>query len=109
MNVERFARIDPDRYRFDYECNLCCCCCGCSAADYCGEKLADFFGITSPKYQYALDEYHRQLAQVINDNTTDSYRKYCGLLYLVLKCVLAIGRNRITSSSSLFGMHHVSA
>jgi len=29
------------------------------AAEYCGEKLADFFGITSPKYQYVIDEYHR--------------------------------------------------
>ena len=35
-----------------------------SAADYCGEHLAWFFGITSPKYQYILDEYKRQLAQV---------------------------------------------
>ena len=34
------------------------------AADYCGEHLAWFFGITSPKYQYILDEYKRQLAQV---------------------------------------------
>lgn len=30
-----------------------------SAADFCGEKLAWFFGITSPKYQYAIDEYYR--------------------------------------------------
>jgi len=36
-----------------------------SAADYCGEKLAWFFGITSPKYQYVLDEYNKQLAQVM--------------------------------------------
>lgn len=28
-------------------------------ADTCGEKLAWFFGITSPKYQYAIDEYDR--------------------------------------------------
>lgn len=34
-----------------------------AAADYCGEKLAWFFGITSPKYQYVLDEYNRQRAQ----------------------------------------------
>lgn len=35
-----------------------------AAADYCGEKLAWFFGITSPKYQYVLDEFNRQHAQV---------------------------------------------
>ncbi|XP_015124361.1 protein FAM177A1 [Diachasma alloeum] len=28
--------------------------------DYVGEALADFFGITSPKYQFAINEYHRQ-------------------------------------------------
>lgn len=28
-------------------------------ADFCGEKLAWFFGITTPKYQYAIDEYYR--------------------------------------------------
>ncbi|XP_077587962.1 protein FAM177A1 isoform X2 [Stigmatopora nigra] len=30
-----------------------------SVCDYMGEKLASFFGITSPKYQYAIDEYYR--------------------------------------------------
>ncbi|XP_064602495.1 protein FAM177A1-like [Liolophura sinensis] len=30
-----------------------------SVADKCGEKLAWFFGITSPKYQAAIDEYYR--------------------------------------------------
>merc|ERR1712087_311508 len=29
-------------------------------ADFCGEKLAWFFGITTPKYQSAIDEYHRR-------------------------------------------------
>eukprot|EP00002_Diphylleia_rotans_P010133 TRINITY_DN2052_c0_g1_i2.p2 TRINITY_DN2052_c0_g1~~TRINITY_DN2052_c0_g1_i2.p2 ORF type:complete len:158 (-),score=34.37 TRINITY_DN2052_c0_g1_i2:370-843(-) len=31
-----------------------------SGIDFVGEKLADMFGITSPKYKYVLDEYHRQ-------------------------------------------------
>lgn len=35
-----------------------------SAADYLGEKLAWFFGITSPKYQYAIDEYEKMKAEV---------------------------------------------
>ncbi|XP_072313794.1 protein FAM177A1 isoform X2 [Eucyclogobius newberryi] len=30
-----------------------------SVCDYMGEKLASLFGITSPKYQYAIDEYYR--------------------------------------------------
>ncbi|XP_054652307.1 protein FAM177A1 [Dunckerocampus dactyliophorus] len=30
-----------------------------SACDYMGEKLATLFGITTPKYQYAIDEYYR--------------------------------------------------
>ncbi|KAK7905262.1 hypothetical protein WMY93_017869 [Mugilogobius chulae] len=30
-----------------------------SVCDFMGEKLANLFGITSPKYQYAIDEYYR--------------------------------------------------
>ncbi|XP_041827594.1 protein FAM177A1 [Melanotaenia boesemani] len=30
-----------------------------SVCDYMGEKLASLFGITTPKYQYAIDEYYR--------------------------------------------------
>lgn len=30
-----------------------------SACDYMGERLASLFGITTPKYQYAIDEYYR--------------------------------------------------
>lgn len=30
-----------------------------AVCDYMGEKLASLFGITSPKYQYAIDEYYR--------------------------------------------------
>lgn len=29
------------------------------AAEFLGEKLASFFGITTPKYQYVIDEYYR--------------------------------------------------
>lgn len=32
-------------------------------AEFCGEKLADWFGITAPKYQYAINEYHRLKAE----------------------------------------------
>uniref|UniRef100_A0A8C6U7P2 Zgc:153383 n=1 Tax=Neogobius melanostomus TaxID=47308 RepID=A0A8C6U7P2_9GOBI len=30
-----------------------------SACDYLGERMANLFGITSAKYQYAIDEYYR--------------------------------------------------
>ncbi|XP_034061852.1 protein FAM177A1 [Gymnodraco acuticeps] len=30
-----------------------------SVCDFMGERLASLFGITSPKYQYAIDEYYR--------------------------------------------------
>lgn len=33
-------------------------------AEYLGEKLAAFFGITTPKYQYVIDEYYRLKQQV---------------------------------------------
>uniref|UniRef100_A0A3B5QN56 Family with sequence similarity 177 member A1 n=1 Tax=Xiphophorus maculatus TaxID=8083 RepID=A0A3B5QN56_XIPMA len=35
-----------------------------SVCDYMGEKLASLFGITSPKYQYAIDEYYRMKKEV---------------------------------------------
>ena len=33
-------------------------------AEYLGEKLAAFFGITTPRYQYVIDEFYRLKAQV---------------------------------------------
>lgn len=30
-----------------------------TVCDYLGERLASLFGITTPKYQYAIDEYYR--------------------------------------------------
>ena len=41
-----------------------------AVADFLGEKLAWFFGITTPKYQYIIDEYHR-----IKEEVSDSC--YC--------------------------------
>lgn len=37
------------------------------AADTCGEKIAWWLGITSPKYQYILDEYHRIKAEELKE------------------------------------------
>ncbi|XP_076063528.1 uncharacterized protein LOC143038368 isoform X2 [Oratosquilla oratoria] len=33
------------------------------ACDYLGESMANFLGITSPKYQYEMDEYQRTVAE----------------------------------------------
>uniref|UniRef100_A0A673J1W6 Family with sequence similarity 177 member A1 n=1 Tax=Sinocyclocheilus rhinocerous TaxID=307959 RepID=A0A673J1W6_9TELE len=35
-----------------------------SACDYLGERMASLFGITSAKYQYAIDEYSRSKREV---------------------------------------------
>ncbi|GAB1602848.1 uncharacterized protein LOC115212138 [Argonauta hians] len=40
-----------------------------NAADMCGEKLAWFFGITSPKYQYAIDEYYKEQEEKTNSES----------------------------------------
>lgn len=34
------------------------------ACDYLGETLASLLGITTPKYQYAIDEYYRMKKEV---------------------------------------------
>ncbi|XP_067939190.1 protein FAM177A1-like [Watersipora subatra] len=38
-----------------------------AVADYFGEKLAWFFGITQPKYQYVIDEYYQRKAEEEED------------------------------------------
>lgn len=35
------------------------------ACDYLGEGLANFFGITRPKYEYEIEEYKRTLQEVM--------------------------------------------
>ncbi|KAK3094003.1 hypothetical protein FSP39_022793 [Pinctada imbricata] len=45
-----------------------------SVADTCGEKLAWFFGITSPKYQYAIDEYYRLKAEEEKEKAEETRR-----------------------------------
>ncbi|TWW69146.1 Protein FAM177A1 [Takifugu flavidus] len=39
-----------------------------SACDYLGERMASFFGITSAKYQYAIDEYYRMKKEREEEN-----------------------------------------
>lgn len=41
-----------------------------SACDYVGERLANVLGITSPKYQYEIDEYNAALEEVRNNIRT---------------------------------------
>lgn len=38
--------------------------CFYSVCDYLGERLASLLGITTPKYQYAIDEYYRMKKEV---------------------------------------------
>ncbi|MCI4389769.1 hypothetical protein PGIGA_G00102300 [Pangasianodon gigas] len=38
-----------------------------SACDYVGERMASLFGLTSAKYQYAINEYHRSTKQKENE------------------------------------------
>jgi len=45
------------------------------AAEYCGEKLADFFGITSPKYQYVINEYHRLRQEELEEEEAEKREK----------------------------------
>ncbi|XP_052272878.1 protein FAM177A1-like isoform X2 [Dreissena polymorpha] len=55
------------------------------AADTCGEKLAWFFGITSPKYQSAIDEFYRLKAEEEKEEEeVQSYKKNMALLYNVI-------------------------
>ncbi|CAL1531328.1 unnamed protein product [Lymnaea stagnalis] len=42
-----------------------------SAADFCGEKLASLLGITTPKYQYAIEEYKRRERELEEDRIRD--------------------------------------
>ncbi|KAK7103095.1 protein FAM177A1-like [Littorina saxatilis] len=44
------------------------------AADFCGEKLAWFFGITAPKYQSAIDEYYRRKEEEELDRVEEEKR-----------------------------------
>lgn len=41
-----------------------CSTCYFPACDYLGERMASLFGITSAKYQYAIDEYYRMKKEV---------------------------------------------
>ena len=43
---------------------ILCLCLVLSVCDYLGERMASLFGITSPKYQYAIDEYYRMKKEV---------------------------------------------
>jgi hypothetical protein len=48
----------------------------CTVSDYCSEKLAWFLGITSPKYQDALDEYKRRLTAEEEEPQHEAQRQH---------------------------------
>lgn len=45
--------------------------------DYMGERLASFFGITTPKYQYAIDEYYHRKKEVRGHSPGSHPRASC--------------------------------
>lgn len=47
------------------------------ACDYAGEKLAKFFGITTPKYEYEIDVYEILKAQVQYNYLIIPYLENC--------------------------------
>lgn len=63
--------------------------------DYMGERLASLFGITTPKYQYAIDEYYRMKKEVGHMNTHTH----------ILECHMSIScvhRNRATPFKAVY-------
>jgi hypothetical protein len=44
-----------------------------SACDYLGERMASLFGITSAKYQYAIDEYYRMRKEVCTQQADEGH------------------------------------
>ena len=42
--------------------------------DYLGEHLASFFGITTPKYQYEIDEFNRIMEEVSSYSVMVSFK-----------------------------------
>ena len=69
-------------------------------ADYLGEKLAWFFGITSPKYQSAIDEYNRMQKQV---RAYSLWRpRHCHRLQLWRARHYSIRSGRIKTSQSVY-------
>ncbi|XP_051238005.1 protein FAM177A1 isoform X2 [Dicentrarchus labrax] len=56
-----------------------------SVCDYMGERLASLFGITSPKYQYAIDEYYRMKKERQEQEHELSDKKY-SMLNTLFSC-----------------------
>jgi len=48
---------------------------GYRAAHFCGEKLAWFFGITSPKYHYEIEEYKRRVKEIKEEEEEEQRRQ----------------------------------
>lgn len=44
--------------------NICTVCFIYLVCDFLGEKIASVLGISTPKYQYAIDEYYRMKKEV---------------------------------------------
>lgn len=53
-----------------------------TVCDYLGEKLAWFFGITSPRFQYALDEIERRKLEQEEDEQQEREERDAELQYI---------------------------
>lgn len=53
-----------------------------TVCDYLGEKLAWFFGITSPRFQYALDEIERRKLEKEEDEQQEREEREAELQYI---------------------------
>uniref|UniRef100_A0A8C5N7H2 Uncharacterized protein n=1 Tax=Gouania willdenowi TaxID=441366 RepID=A0A8C5N7H2_GOUWI len=62
MTISHFSRIFPVKRVFIISLSAC---------DYIGERMASLFGLTSAKYQYAIDEYYRIKKEVGLFDTSD--------------------------------------
>ena len=50
--------------------------------DYFGEALANFFGITTPKYQFEIDHYEKMVAEVLFSFKSFVLSFLCRLLHV---------------------------
>ncbi|XP_025424718.1 protein FAM177A1-like isoform X2 [Sipha flava] len=58
-----------------------------STVDYLGESLANFFGITTPKYQFEIN-YHKNIMQEMNAEKVSNEENMKGWTQTPQKCII---------------------
>ncbi|XP_061610194.1 protein FAM177A1-like isoform X6 [Phyllopteryx taeniolatus] len=56
-----------------------------SACDYLGERMASLFGITSAKYQYAIDEYYKMKKEMYQESDLPGYSGHTPFKWFTIK------------------------